>query len=491
MIRIYIRFRNITERLYFIPAYYGLLATALSLFLVFLDNNYVEILQKYIPANFFTSVDIAKIILSTLAGSLFAMITVSFSTIMVVLTMYSSQFSPRTMQDFLNSKVTLKVLGIFFAAFIYSILTLLFLDDQSGGDRQVFTSVIGVFIAIICLAYFVYFIHHVASSVQVNILIKKLRDEIIEIVDRIEEETEKDEQVQNDPPEHMEQMLSEEPYYIYSNQRGFIQSLDLKKLSDIAVENNLVIKAEKMIGDYVTENSKLLSIRPQEPFKFLLNNDLDLEQKSMKELKKDAKEIIMEKNCDSFNVKNGQKKIDKISPEQFLKYIVIGNERSKKNDMEFGILKLTEVALKAISPGINDPNTAIFCINQLGWVLSRIAVSNIESTYHYDPNGQLKLIIEDISFQELLYKTFFQICHYGREDVSVLGAILDALLIIAEGSPDDVQEILWIFSHYVLEAFDISLLQLEDKKFLNYKLGRLAAETGKSKDYEFFQINEE
>ncbi len=484
------RFHIIKNKIYFIPGYYALMGTVLSIILILLDNYYASLLQRFIPIYIFTSVDLAKTILSTLAGSLFGMITISFSTIMVVLTMYSSQFSPRTMQDFLQNKVTLKVLGIFIGGFIYSIITLLFLRNE-GTEKIVFTAVMGVVIAIVCLAYFVYFIHHVANSVQVNLLIEKLRDEIIQIVDKIEERTDENEQIKNDAPEDVKDLLSGDSYYIYSRENGFIQHIYEIKLAKLANNMNIIIRAEKMIGDYVTKNSKLFSIWPQENQDKINSEDNKHIGRNMNELAKDDNNISKASGKSTKReLENKEGEVNEIeNVEKFLNNVVIGNERSKDDDIEFGILKLTEVALKAISPGINDPNTAIFCINHLGLVMSRIAVSGIENTYHYNEEGHLRLILEDITFKELLYKTFFQICHYGREDVSVAGSILDALLIIAEGSPQEIKDQVWDFTSYVLGSFNEDLLQTEDKRFLNHKLARLARGTDNRKDYEYFQIN--
>ena len=461
-------FHNLKNKIYFIPGYYSIIAFLFSLTVILIDHQYTDVLNKYIPSYLLTSTDLAETILSTLAGSLFGMITVSFSTIMVVLTMYSSQFSPRTLQDFLQSRITLKVLGIFIGGFIYSILTLLFLK-QGSEETIVFSTFFGVIIAIICLAYFVYFIHHVANSVQVNKLIENLRDEIIEIVDNIENRNDSDEQIKNVPPENIDEILEEDSKSIYAGDNGYIKFIYDLKITRLADNNDIIVKAEKMIGDYVTKNSKILSIWPCKKFKTTADEN-------------------NEKNKNKQEYQNQDDEILKLR-DKLLNNVVIGNERSKTNDIEFGLLKLTEVALKAISPGINDPNTAVFCINQLGWVLSRIAVADIENTYYYNDNDQIRFIMEDISFGELLYKTFYQLRHYGSEDVSVAGAILDALLIIAEGSPDDIKQKVWDFSDYILGGFDEKVLDKEDKKFLNHKIYNLAVETNNSDDTDsFFQV---
>jgi len=351
---------NIENKIYFIPSIYAISATLLSIVVIFIEYKYTNTLINVLPSYFFTSYDLSKTILSTIAGSLFAMITVSFSTIMVVLTMYSSQFSPRTMQDFLKNKVTLKVLGIFIAGFIYSILTLLFIDDslQGSGDSIIFSAMIGVIVAIVCLGYFVYFIHHAANSVQVNLLIESLKEEVIEIVDKIEARNNSNDQIRNEAPDNLKEMLDDrEVCEVHPEQSGYIQVIYDIELTKLADEYDIIIRAEKMIGDYVTENTIVFKL-------WQLNQE---------------QEKFTEEELEEIKTKiRGN--------------LVISNERSKKNDIEFGLLKLTEVALRAISPGINDPNTAIFCINQLGWVLSRIAVANLENTYYYNEKDELFFI---------------------------------------------------------------------------------------------------
>ncbi|ADO77632.1 DUF2254 domain-containing protein [Halanaerobium praevalens] len=447
---------NIENKIYFIPSLYALIATLVSILVIYLEYQYSSLLINVLPSFFFTSYDLSKTILSTIAGSLFAMITVSFSTIMVVLTMYSSQFSPRTMQDFLKNKVTLKVLGIFIAGFIYSILTLLFIDDRllKSGESTIFSAMIGVIIAIVCLGYFVYFIHHAANSVQVNLLVESLKEDVIEIVDKLEKRNNSNDQIRNQPPDDLKASLDRDFYELHPKKSGYIQIIYDLKLTQLADQYDIIIRAEKMIGDYITENTVV--------FKFW---QLDEQMDKFKDEK-----LVEIKN----NIRD---------------HLVISNERSKNDDIEFGLLKLTEVALRAISPGINDPNTAIFCINQLGWVLSRIAVANLENTYYYNDKDELCFILEDISFWDLLYKTFYQLSHYGKQDVSVAGSIIDALVIIAEGSPQDVKEQVWKFSHYILGGFDKNVLEQEDKKFLNHKIYRLAKETGHKKQKEkYFQV---
>jgi len=167
------------ESIWFIPSIYTILASIFALATVLVDTKYNNALKEYIPSYFRTTVDLAQTILGTLSGALLTMTTVTFSTIMVVLTMYSSQFSPRALQNFLNKSSTQRVLGIFMGGFVYTILSLLFMRKASI-NHEVISASVGVAIAVICLAFF---IHNVGTSVQVSRLIRELTDDVLIALD--------------------------------------------------------------------------------------------------------------------------------------------------------------------------------------------------------------------------------------------------------------------------------------------------------------------
>ena len=430
------------SKIYYIPVLYSIYAIFISALVIIMERFYQPYLMSILPNIFFTPFDITTTILSTIAGSLLSIVTISFSIIMVVLTTYSTQFSPRTLQDFLKSKITLKVLGIFIGGFIYSIVTLLFLE--SDGQTVFLSAAVGVLIVIFCIIYFVIFINHVSQSIQVNLLIDTLTTEILELVDSVKEFNETHENVRNDPPDDLENIFNKNQVSIYSDRVGFIRDINDLKLSQFADQHNIVINAEKMIGDYVTNNTKVFTIY------------YELKEMDIDEIKEDT-----------FT--------------KCLDYILVGKERNKSKDIEFGLQKLSEVALRAISPGINDPNTAIFCIKQAGMVLDRIAKANIENTYYYNDDNELTLIFEDISFDYLLYKTFYQLRYYSMRDVSVAASILEALIIIAEGNDQEIKDITWEFGNYIVNGFDENILEELDKKYMNKKIEQLALMTDKSK----------
>lgn len=432
---------KIQNKVWFLPGYYSIIAFLLAIIVAVIDTRYSNMLQTSFLSYFMTRVDLAITILSTLASSLLTMTTITFSTIMVVLTTYSSQFSPRTLEDFVTDKKTLRVLGIFMGGFIYSISTL-FLIKYDTGNNLVFSATFGVVLAIFCLGFFVHFIHHVSLSIQVNRLIDRLTSDILKLVDNVETKNNSDIKIQNELIDSNMKLNEDERACIFSHKIGYIQLIDDLGLLKLAESKNIIIRVEKMIGDYVTTNANIISI---------WNNEEPIED-----------------------------------PDVYLKHIAVGKERNMLQDIEFGLQKIVEVALKALSPGINDPNTAIKCIIQLGMILTRIGTANIENTYYYDNEGNLRLIFEDKSYEELLYKTFYQLRHYSDHDVSVMGAMLNSLILIAEENAKPLKDKVWKFSNYILEGFKKDVLQPLDKQYINEKIKRLAYLTGNLDNVKFF-----
>jgi uncharacterized membrane protein len=110
---------------------------------------------------------------------------------------------------------------------------------------------------------------------------------------------------------------------------------------------------------------------------------------------------------------------------------IVGKERTEYQDAEFPINQLVEIALRALSPGINDPFTAIRCIDRLSAGLSRIAQRDFPSPYRYDDEHNLRVIVEVATFEGLVNSAFNQIRQYGYTDVAVTIRLLEAIARIA------------------------------------------------------------
>ncbi|AST93807.1 hypothetical protein BC6307_22285 [Sutcliffiella cohnii] len=395
---------RVRKSIWYIPTLYASLSIILTILVVMFDIFLAPKFMMHLPKLFFTNVELAKTTLAAIATALLTMTTITFSTIMVVLTTYSTQFSPRTLQDFITDRKTLRVLGIFIGGFLYSILALLFMREWFD-DQPVIAAFVGVLLAVLCLGIFVIFIQHVANSIQVSKLIEKL---VQEGLDRMERK----EQWRLEGKLKYKEQLSVDHFYfseiknIKAPSTGYIQLIDVEQWIALAEKYQLFIEFHKQIGDFVTEHSDICSIY------FL-------------------------------------KEPQKIKEEELYKAVVVGTERTPIQDESFALQKLVEVALRAISPGINDPNTANSCIRYMSKLILTYAKVDANMELYCNDKGVEKVAIPVKTLEDLLYTTFYQIRNYGKEDLSVMFTILECFILVGEGSNQPTKKKLLVMSEYL------------------------------------------
>lgn len=169
---------------------------------------------------------------------------------------------------------------------------------------------------------------------------------------------------------------------------------------------------------------------------------------------------------------------------RLLESVYIGYEPDLYKDISTGTKRLVDVALKALSPGINDPSTAILCISKIGYLLLEIA-KGLEANIFLDENGHVRVIIKSISFDRLLYNHFYQIKHYGMDDLFVIDAILSALTMIARESSWSIKMKVWDFAKYLIEDLNLINYHEIEQKALSEKIYQLSQAVGI--DYDFYE----
>ncbi|MDQ0256991.1 putative membrane protein [Evansella vedderi] len=428
---------TIRSSFWYIPSKYGVLAALFAYISIYIDSYLMslEIIYRITPSIFFADIDLTRTILSSISASLLTMTTITFSTILVVLTTFLSEYSPRTLQNFITDVSTQRVMGVFVGGFVYSILLLLFLRETEMTTRFIVPS-FAVLFSIICLLVFIFFIHHVSRWMQVSNLIHNITMNLMEKIDRDYENVE---DVHGDAPWEdweSEEIKLMEPRQIFFNQTGYIKFIDMDGLLQQATEDDCIVQVEKNISDYVDENTTVLSIWSL----------------------------------------SGSKELG-----DYEKYISIGRENAPVDSLQFGLTKIVEVALRALSPGINDPNTAINCIDNLGKILARLGGKYLPRSYHNDKHRNLRLILMKPDFEDYLYKCFYQIRQSGFHDISVLASGIKALTLIARKNSKEVKDVVWEFTEYVLEGIKVDEILTLDRKYLNKKFQELAEATGRGK----------
>ncbi|MBM7692745.1 putative membrane protein [Peribacillus deserti] len=417
---------KIKTNFWVLPALYGVGALVLAVLSVAVEHTLSqhENIKNLIPSIFFTDKELAQTVLSAISTSLLTMTTITFSSVLVVLTTFLSQFSPRTLQNFINDSKTQLVLGTFIGGYIYA-LVLLSQVKGSELDNSFIVPSFAILVAFICLGMFVFLIHHVTDWIKVGNLVSNITSETLASV----EKHYKGQEMTGDSEENDLDLNSLKSYGIESRKQGYIEYADIVGMVSFAEDHELIIKFEKVPGEYVDIDTPILTVW------------------------------------------NSPEKLDE---RKLLDFLLISPTQEVIEDIEFGIQKLVEIALRGIAPGKNDPETAINCIENLSQILTKVGKNYSPSPYYYDSDKNIRVILEKPSFADLLYESFYQIRHYGKADVSVMTSIINALTLIAETNREEIKQYVWDFSLYLVEGIKQQDWLGLDKNYLNRHLLKLA-----------------
>ena len=411
---------RIKRSIWLYPVLYSLGAIVLAVVVIFLDTDYFFDLAKIIPSLFLTSTEQARSLLSLIAGAFITIMTFTFSTTMVVLTMYSSQFSPRVVENFLANKATMKSFGILISGFIYAIMTLFFLQPGNSADGVISAS-IGVFYIIIGLVNFIVFIASVGTYIQAGNLIDRLyeraENDIIDYRNQIKE-------YRHVSDEAVAQL--KEKALIFSPDSGYIQEIDYRGIYQAARDSQAIVRFDKVPGQFLTERSPIAVI--------YFDDETPIEEN-----------II----------------------QRIVRSVMVGQTRTETQDFSFSIQKIAEVALKALSPGINDPNTAIHCIRQLGLLIRDL--SQIEQGYILMKNEDEKgaLYREGYNLHLVLTDVFVPIIHYGHKDILVMREVMKAYRHMLEKAPGRNKTTIYEYARRLKQKMDMMSLHDEEYELIN------------------------
>lgn len=424
---------RIRQSFWFLPAVYGVAGLVLAAIAAGVDLSFPKgMLKSDFPGFLVADKNLAMQISGTLVQSILTMMTVTFSTIMVVLTTFTSQFSPRALQNFISDRTTQLVLAVFVGSVTYNLYALLAIKPST--EKMFLTSLIAILTATLCVAAFVYFINHVAKWVQVNNLINKLSNESLKTIKRVNQGVAK---LQDKP--NREEVEGEEPkgekHVITAENSGYVGMINFQSLVNMAEQDDVYISFHVHVGDFVVQGVELFSYWT---------------------------------HADSKAINEQRYRIG----------VKLDTERTDVQDIEFGIQKLVEITLRAISPAVNDPHTAINCINRIGTLLFELGKREQLSSYLYDSQNQWRVRIKQFDFDHYLYKGFFQIRHYAKEDVSVTTSIIYVLKLIAAKSSPAVGKSVRDFSEYIYGGFNKDVLLPLDEEYLNKEFNELAEITG-------------
>ena len=360
--------RHLTDQFWALPLLCAVLAGSLALGLSAIDQTLAR--SSWIPLLFAGGPEGARSLLAAIITSMISFTGLVFSITIVVLQLTSSQFSPRVLRTFLRDQFNQLTLGIFVATFVYALVVLRAVRGTSQIDPFVPQLAVTVAFGFVLgsVAVFLAYIHHIAQSIRAATIITNIWEETCELLDR---QHPKDAQQATRMVQHRG-----EARRVPAEGTGVVQRIDDAQLSKLAERHDVTIRVLRAVGEFVPAGAPLIDLYG--------DGGGDVEAKSLQAA------------------------------------IELGRERSMEEDVGFGLRQLVDIAERALSPGVNDPTTAVQVIDQLHDLLRRLATRHLTPRRHTTEDGRVLVEVPHPAFSDYLELAVDEIAHWGEGDPRVL-----------------------------------------------------------------------
>jgi uncharacterized membrane protein len=352
----------------------------------------VPAMSAWVPTSLFPSrsdPQVAQIILATIAASIMTVVSIVFAILLMTLTLASMQFSPRILLSFVKDRVTQWTLGIFLGTFAYCMAALPAARSLPYAVAPVATVTCAMLLAMICVAWLIFFINHVSQAISVNHIVDRIARETEGVIDDVMPDTQR---YAYEPP-GVPFDGNKREVLVDSAVSGYIRYVDTERLLYLAQAFKLRVRMLRRVGHFVPAGVALFGASPAE-------------------------------------------RVDPERARELRSAFDIGPTRTMQQDIEFGVIQIVDIALKAISSAVNDPSTAITCVDQLGRIMIRFVNRNVPASLLCNPPHVVRVIVPWIGTESLLDTAFEQIRHYSMSDIAVSLRLLRAFDDIASTCSD-------------------------------------------------------
>jgi uncharacterized membrane protein len=371
---------------WFVPALVVVASMALGMALVAVDGTQATDLGVGLPRLFGAGAAGSRAMLSAIATSMITVAGVVFSITMVTLSLTSTQYSPRVLRNFMRDRPTQVVLGIFLGIFAYCLVVL---RTIRGGDEGTFIpslSVLGgMAYAFVGIGTLIFFIHHIALSIQAASIVQRIASDTASAMDHVF-------------PAQAEGQARAQPHpaavclplrwiAVTAPRTGYVQAVHLEALLQLGDDCGRIVRLCVPVGGYVAKGTKLLEV-------------------------------------------GGDGELDEPSVRGARAAVAIGRQRNVEQDPEFGLQQLVDIALRALSTGVNDPTTACLCVRGIGTLLADLAARQQPACLHFC-SGTPRVIAPVPAFGDVVQAALGPVLRHARGDVQVLGVAASALAEIA------------------------------------------------------------
>ena len=376
--------------LWFIPGLFAVGSVVGAAALLAVDRSLVESGDSFF--RFGGTADAAREVLSAIAQSMLTFTALVFTVTMLVLQLAASQLSPRVMRTFLRDRQNQVVLGLFVATFLFTLLVLRAVRSGEAGEAgEAFVPGLSIWAAFALLVAsvgaFIFYIDHMAHAIRASTVIDNVGRETHEAIDRVYPADRDDEPQASGP-----MWKSGEAELVSSSRAGTLVALDGDRLVRVAAEANVTLELLPMVGHFVHEGAPLFRIHrepgPPRPEDDRLGEDV----------------------CGSLSFEV---------------------ERTLQQDVAFGFRQLVDIATRALSPGTNDPTTAVQAIDQLHGLLRKLAQRPFPSGETLDGTGNVRLIIRQPQWPDFVALACDELRLYGAGHLQIVRRLRDALADVA------------------------------------------------------------
>lgn len=330
----------------------------------------------------------SQIVLGTIAGSMMTIVSIVYSLLLMALSLASMQFSPRILTGFIADRVSQTTLGIFVGTFAYSLVVLRSIQSSPTPFVPPVAVSLGIALALFALAWLLYFIHHIGRGIHVNRIVDRIAHETAAIIDQELPSL----LSPGEPVAHDAHAAPVDAIAIVAPRSGYIQLVDREHLVDVARAHRVTFYMRRAVGDFAVKGNTIALAAPADR----------------------VTAAVREACIDAFD---------------------LGEVRTMQQDVELGIRQIVDMALKAISPAVNDPSTAATCVDHLGAILCTIARRRCPAPEVRDEaTGELLLVQRSPTFEASLDLAMNQLRQYGRGDMSVTLRLVRALAEVREAT---------------------------------------------------------
>jgi uncharacterized membrane protein len=393
----------------------------------------IPALGAWVPATLFPSrqdPQVAQVILSAIATSIMTVVSIVFAMLLMTLTLASTQFSPRILINFVRDRGTQWTLGMFLGTFCYCMAALPAARSLPAPFVPVVTVTGAILLSLVAVGWLVFFIHHISQAISVNHIVDRIARETELVIDELMPHPRRGfEAVRQAPPAEADASS------ILNQRSGYIRFVDTGRLLYLAKSWRIRIRVERGVGQFVPAGVPLLLVSRED-------------------------------------------RINPVRSAELLGAFDIGPTRTLQQDVEFGVIQIVDIALRAISPAVNDPSTAITCIDQLSRILIRWLSRAPPEPMLFDPPHVMRVVVPWIGVEGMLDTALEQIRHYAVTDLAVSLRLLRAIGDIAGTvQRTDVRAALLSRARRVVAGCDQRLGQ-EDMVRLSQRLATLEARPG-------------